>query len=255
MTFESYAAFYDALYETKDYSRESDFVESIFAAHAKREVRSILDLGCGTGGHAFPLAARGYEVVGVDRSEAMLQAARAKMVDQAKGALQPTFVRQDIRAVDLNRKFDAVLSLFAVMSYQTTDDALLEALQSARSHLDRGGLFVFDAWFGPGVMRDPPTDREKTVETAAGRLHRFAKSEMDLLAQTVRVNYHLFRESGGAVHDEMREVHEMRFFFPNELRLLLDQAGFRLERLCPFLDHTGTLTPDDWNFAAVAEAV
>lgn len=255
MTFESYAAFYDTLYESKDYSQECDFVESIFAAYAKKQVRSLLDLGCGTGGHAFPLAARGYEVVGVDRSQAMLDAARAKAASQPGGTASPQFLKEDIRKVSLGRTFDAVLSLFAVMSYQTTDEAMVEALRAARAHLDPGGLFVFDAWFGPGVMRDPPTEREKTVDTPAGRLHRIARPELDLLAQTVRVNYHLFRETGGVVSDEVKEVHEMRFFFPNELQLLLDRAGFRLERLCPFMHLTGTLTPDDWNFTAAAVAV
>jgi SAM-dependent methyltransferase len=253
MTFESYAAFYDTLYETKDYARECDFVESIFAAHARKEVRSVLDLGCGTGGHAFPLSARGYEVVGVDRSEAMLSAARAKADGQPGAA--PEFVLGDIQSVRLGRDFDAVLSLFAVMSYQTSDDAVRAAFATARAHLSAGGLFVFDAWFGPGVMTQPPAERQKTVETESGRIHRFARPRLDLLAQVVAVHYQLYRETGGKKQDEVNEVHEMRFFFPNELRILLQQSGFRLVRLSPFLDLAGTLAPNDWNFTAIAEAV
>ena len=74
--FGSYAQFYDILYQDKDYEAECDFLEQIFDRYAPGPVRTILDLGCGTGGHTLPLARRGYEVVGVDRSEKMLAEAR-----------------------------------------------------------------------------------------------------------------------------------------------------------------------------------
>ena len=66
-----YASAYDALYHDKDYERECDFLEAIFRKYSKK-VKTILDLGCGTAGHALILARRGYEVVGVDRSVTML---------------------------------------------------------------------------------------------------------------------------------------------------------------------------------------
>jgi len=73
-----YAATYDALYRDKDYDGEVALVERLFREHGVGEVSSVLDLGCGTGSHAIRLAARGYEVVGVERSEAMLEVARRK---------------------------------------------------------------------------------------------------------------------------------------------------------------------------------
>src|SRR5205814_7072190 len=73
-----YASAYDALHEDKDYERECDLFERTFDELAAGGVRRVLDLGCGTGGHAIPLARRGYDVVGVDRSEAMLARAADK---------------------------------------------------------------------------------------------------------------------------------------------------------------------------------
>jgi len=65
-----YAGTYDALYQDKDYEAECDFLQQVFARYAQAPIRAILDLGCGTGGHALPLARRGYALTGVDRSEA-----------------------------------------------------------------------------------------------------------------------------------------------------------------------------------------
>ena len=74
-----YADSYDLFYQDKDYAEETRQIESIFKTY-NTTVHSILDLGCGTGNHAFPLAQRGYEVVGVDRSAHMLARARSKLL-------------------------------------------------------------------------------------------------------------------------------------------------------------------------------
>jgi len=63
-----YAGAYDAIYGDKDYAAECDLVERIFKTYGYGVVQSVMDLGCGTGGHALPLAERGYEVSGIDRS-------------------------------------------------------------------------------------------------------------------------------------------------------------------------------------------
>ena len=59
-----YANTYDALYENKDYEKECDFIEAIFSK-GSLNAKTVLDLGCGTGGHALVLAKRGYEVLGL----------------------------------------------------------------------------------------------------------------------------------------------------------------------------------------------
>jgi len=104
--FEEYAEYYDILYQDKDYEAECDFLEQIFARYAQHPVRTILDLGCGTGGHALPLARRGYEVTGVDLSEHMLERARQKA---AEAGLAISFHQGDIRSLNLGCTFDAVI--------------------------------------------------------------------------------------------------------------------------------------------------
>jgi ubiquinone/menaquinone biosynthesis C-methylase UbiE len=115
---EEYAGVYDCLYQDKNYGRECDFVESVLSEYAVK-VKSILDLGCGTGGHSLILSERGYEVVGVDNSKQMLNIARKKAGDRN---LLVKFIDSDIRNLNLQIKYDVVISMFAVMSYQITNE-------------------------------------------------------------------------------------------------------------------------------------
>ena len=252
MVFEKYADYYDTFYAEKDYEAECDFLEKILQGHATRPVRHILDLGCGTGGHALPLARRGYSLTGVDRAPGMLELAREKA---GRAGLAVDFVEGDLRQVDVGRTFDAVISMFAVMSYQTTNRDLANAIRTARRHLEPGGLFVFDAWFGPAVLTERPMDRYRIVESGHERIVRFAHPELDLVAQTVKVNYKVLCLRGARVVDEVDEVHVMRFLFAQEIIGFLEAEGFRLSNMCPFMELDRPLTERDWNMTVVAEGV
>ena len=103
---ELYAEAYDALYRDKDYQGECDLLERLFERYTA-SVRSVLDLGCGTGNHTLPLAQRGYRITGVDRSEHMLRQARTKAGSgDAEAPPAPCFLQADIRSLQLPERFD-----------------------------------------------------------------------------------------------------------------------------------------------------
>ena len=159
--FEDYARYYDLLYRDKNYGGEVDFIDSLIKKHVPG-AESILELGCGTGGHAEYLAKRGYTVHGIDISDDMLRMAARRHVGFSPELQGKTkFEKGDVRTARLGRKFDVVLSLFHVMSYQTTNEDILAAFQTAREHLNKGGIFLFDCWYGPAVLTDRPEVREK----------------------------------------------------------------------------------------------
>jgi len=245
----TYASAYDLLYQEKGYDRECDFLEAIFA-QGGHTVRSVLDLGCGTGGHALVLARRGYHVTGVDRSPRMVSIAREKA---GRENLSIEFVESDIRDLSLNRSFDAIISMFAVMSYQTRN-ADVEAFCSAASrHLHEGGVFAFDCWNGLAVLADRPTCRLRDVSSGKkARIIRFTTPMVNAIDQTVLINFRIFHLENHAVLSEVEETHPMRFFFPQEITYFLEKAGFGTTSLCPFtcLDHP--LTERDWNMGVIA---
>lgn len=250
-----YAALYDHFYADKDYAAECDFVEEAFRRYAAQPVATVLDLGCGTGGHALILARRGYRVTGVDRSADMLAQARAKAVAGLSPAQAPTFAQGDIRRLDLGQAYDAVISMFAVLSYMTTNDDLAAALRTARRHLRPGGLLLFDAWYGPAVLVQRPGDRFRVVGDGHRRAIRFVRSELDTLHHVVHVHYTVLELEGDRLARQVAETHTMRYLFPQEMAFHLDQAGFELAALAPCWRLDAEPTENDWNVVVAARAV
>jgi len=243
---EGYAPQYDRLYAEKDYAAECSLIEEVFQRYGRAGIESILDLGCGTGGHAFPLAARGYRVTGVDASAAMLREAERKLARAAQDVV-PEFVLADIRELELGRQFDAALMMFAVLGYQASDADLQLALHSVRRHLQPGGLLVGDLWYGPTVLRVAPSDRIKQVDLVGEQLVRSATTTLDLGRHLAAVHYRLARtdEEGKTRIDE--ETHTMRFFFPMELERAFRAAGLELVGLHPFPQLEAPLNSTVWN--------
>jgi SAM-dependent methyltransferase len=250
--FDHYSRFYDLLYSEKDYEAECDFLENLWKRYADREIRTILDLGCGTGGHALPLAKRGYSVSGVDMSPQMLSIADKK-AESSKLSIH--WQSGDIRSVRLERVFDTVISMFAVIGYQTENKDVSDAFKTARLHLKPGSLFIFDVWFGPAVLTDRPTDRIKIVDQRNTRIIRLAEPQFDLIKHTVLVKYTLLCLRGDVFLSQITEAHKMRFYFTQELSYFLSQSDFRVVRFCPFLSPDEEISTSHFNLTVVAEAI
>jgi SAM-dependent methyltransferase len=249
---EPYADLYDAVYGEKDYGAECALVERVLGEHASGPGRRVLDLGCGTGNHALPLAARGWQVTGVDRSPEMLAHARTKLADA--GDVSARFVEGDVRTFDLGATFDAALMMFAVLGYQTSNRDVAAALAAVRRHLGPGGLFVFDVWYGPAVLAQRPSSRFREVAVPGGRVLRQSDGELDTSRHLCTVSFHLWRLLGDRVVAEAEERHTMRYFFPLELAASLERAELDLLRLGAFPDFDRDPDESTWNVLGVARA-
>ncbi len=166
-----------------------------------------------------------------------------------------SFEEADLRTYRAGQAFDAVVCLFHVMSYQTTRADLEAALATARAHLAPGGLFLFDAWYGPGVLTTPPSIRTKRVAGTGYSVLRL--SEPTLLANENRVDvrFTVFAFSGdGAVEGVTEETHRMRYWFHPEIVEAACKAGFEVAELAEWM--TGR-TPDtaSWNVCWALRAV
>jgi SAM-dependent methyltransferase len=155
--FGNYSRYYNLLYKDKDYKGEAGFIHDLIRKYSP-EAKTILDLGCGTGRHDLLLAKKGYAITGVDMSEEMLLIARSQQINSST-AQQLNFLHGDICTFRMDKKFNVAISLFHVMSYQTTNEDFYSALKTAKSHLVPSGIFVFDFWYGPAVLTDRPAVR------------------------------------------------------------------------------------------------
>jgi len=249
-----YADAYDDLYRDKDYGKECELIDRLLRSYGSASIRTLLDLGCGTGSHALPLSERGYVVVGVDRSENMIQSARKKAAGQQIDG-NATFHEGDIRSFQLEHSFDASLLMFAVLGYQLENTDVLAALRTARKHTRSGGLLIFDVWYGPAVLRQGPSDRVKSIKTGSGQILRLASGQLDAQHHLCRVDYRLWRIEEDRLTGETAETHLMRFFFPLELNLFLECCGFAPIRLGAFPQFDREPDETTWNVCGVARAV
>lgn len=249
---QTYADQYDLLYGDKNYEAECDLLEQAFKKYGCK-IKSILDIGCGTGNHSIPLTKRGYDVTGIDLSENMLVYARekAKVLTISSSV---NFLQGDARTVDVGKKFDAVLMMFAVLGYQSTNEDVLAALNTVRKHLNPGGLFIFDVWYGPAVLSVRPSERVKVIPTTDGKVIRVASGSLDTPRHISEVKYHLWRIAGDKVVSETEESHQMRFFFPQELALFLSTSGLALQKITAFPSLDQPANETNWNIMGAAYA-
>lgn len=247
--FSDYARYYDLLYRDKDYVAEAAFVHGLLAAHGT-PTGTLLELGCGTGGHAVPLARHGYSVTGYDLSSEMVVEARARAPEELKAHLE--FHVGDVRTLNAGCQFDAVVSLFHVASYQTGDDSIADMLATAARHLRPGGTFLFDFWYGPAVLSQRPSVRVKRLQAEDIEVLRIAEPVEHPNENCVDVNYTVFVTDRvtGAIR-MLEETHRMRYFFLPELRLLLSMAGFSISRQVEWLSGSDP-SEQSWSVTIVA---
>lgn len=224
-SFGFYSQYYDLLYKDKDYEAEVQYVLDLLNRYTSYGPTSqILELGSGTGVHAALLAKRGLNVHGVELSQTMLNVARERSLPKA-GEL--SFARGDARDYRTENKFDAVISLFHVLSYQTRQEDLRRVFTTASEHLEIGGLLVFDFWYGPAVLWQRPMLRVKRLEDERLSLVRIADPFLRDGDNVVDVNYTIFAEDklNGTI-TKLIETHRMRYLFISELDNELSSAGF-----------------------------
>src|SRR5205807_7378308 len=118
-TFQRYSAYYDLLYRDKNYVAEADYIAQILRT-SRSNVQTLLEFGSGTGRHGRLLAQRGFQVLGIERSETMIKAALDRASEPSDCAPGNFECKEgEIRTIRLSRTFDAVTALFHVVSYQT----------------------------------------------------------------------------------------------------------------------------------------
>lgn len=227
--FSDYARYYDLLYRDKDYGAEAEYVAGMIRKY-QPSTRSILELGSGTGIHASLLAKKGYTVHGIERSREMLARSLTMTEKMNPEHGQLTFSHGDIRDVRLNKHFDAVISLFHVISYQATNEDVKAAFDTARHHLKPGGIFIFDIWYGPAVLTWRPEVRVKRMTDETTEITRLAEPVLHPNENRVDVNYRVFvRDLVTQAVSELKETHTMRYFFRPEIELWAILSGFTVQ--------------------------
>ena len=247
-----YAGFYDLLYGDKDYTEEIDFIERIFSEYATEKPVSVLDLACGTGNHLIQLMKRGYQAEGLDLSKGMLEIAEKKLGDLAK---QTQLYEGALQNFSIGKTLDAVMIMFSALNYVTTYDDLKTTLRNVHAHLNPGGILYFDGWNGLAVLGMADPYRKKVVEDNALKLERESNTQIDTIAQISRVHYTCRIFENGRSINEFEETHVLKFFFIDELKNYLTDAGFEVLSVGTFLNLDDAISANDFDINFVARKI
>lgn len=208
------AQFYNVFNKDKPYTEEAHYVSTTLM-HECPWIQDILEFGCGTGKHSKALCELGFNVHGIEHAPEMVKVAREHPIEGFRCDVG------DIRTVQLGRKFDAVVALWAVMSYMTSDDDFTAALNTAYWHLDTGGLFMFDVWNGPGILDHRPKSYKRTIEDYHGqKIVRHAVYALDERDRTITISYK-YQMDGLS----FSEQHRMRYFFPDDITKAINKKN------------------------------
>ncbi|MBI4613119.1 MAG: class I SAM-dependent methyltransferase [Planctomycetes bacterium] len=230
----AYARYYDFV---ADFDHDVGFYRDLALAAGG----AVLELGCGNGRVAIPLARAGARVTGLDRSPEMLAAARAKEAAVGSAGLVE-WLQADMLRPALGKSFSLVYAAANTLLVLSSVTAQKEALAAARSLVAPDGRLALDVFHPPVYLRDHPPDgrprvmRQGLLPGGCERARWTVAVRHSAAAQIlVAANeIEIYRESGAVERHAFEET--LRYCHRFELELLLERAGFEIETLHGWFD-------------------
>lgn len=213
-----FASVYDILMNHIPYDDWADYIENILKQNGI-DKGLVLELGCGTGTMTRKMAAKGYDMIGIDISEEMLSIARQKSEGSDDSIL---YLCQDMREFELYGTVAAVFCVCDSINYLLTPEDLSKVFHLVSNYLDPGGLFIFDM------------DTEYLYEEVLGDNTNIMKHETgDFIWENSffpeeminEVNLTLYIKQDDSLYKKHEETHVRRAYDVNTIKRLLDEAG------------------------------
>lgn len=242
----AYSELYDSFNESKDYPSEVDFVCGLLGKYSNLDkVRSLLDLGCGSGKHLEAALVRLpslKQAIGVDASESLCLLAEKRLSKKAN------VIRSSIVEFSNKAKFDLIWSLFHVVNYHTTSDQLFGFMNTLKRHLELDGTAILDFWNLSAWRSSPPAIRKRKVEYQGKVFQRVSVPTVDYLRGIAEIEFSLqdIGDSGLYFREQQKEVHRVRALTVLELEMACHSSGLKIEALGPWLVPNKALAADDW---------
>lgn len=234
--YNKFAEVYDSLiYEDIDYLSWSKFILDKYKGFANEKV-DYLDLGCGTGNLAIHIAPSFNNSWCVDLSEEMLIIAENKFRNEKQKA---KFVKQDMKELNLNRKFNLITCSLDCTNYLTEEGALLKFFKCIRNHLKEQGIFVFDI-----------NSRYKLKNILGNNTFTYNEEDIvyiweNTLEDNILEMYLTFFIKDGEVYERFDEVHQERIYSEDEIEKALKESGLSIiSKLDNYTDSSVTATTE-----------
>jgi SAM-dependent methyltransferase len=186
----------------------------------ERSSGCVLDLCCGPGRHAVPLAQRGFDVTGLDLSAYHLRLAR-KAAREA--GVKVRWLRRDMRDIPFEGEFNAVINMFTAFGYFEDEEEDFKVLEAVSRALKPGGRFFIDTMNREWVVRHYQETNWRQHEDGLITMER---RKLDLLTSRNESVWMLIAPDGE------RRVHRLspRLYTLTELAKMLSRAGLSVRR-------------------------
>jgi SAM-dependent methyltransferase len=205
---------------------------------------TILDLCCGHGRHAIPLAQRGYKVTGQDLSEVFLH--EAQLQAEAQHA-QVRWVHSDMRNIPFEHEFDAVINIFTAFGYLENEEEDQKVLQQVYKALKPGGLFLLETVQRDGLMR---RYLSQGINRYPDGLIVLEERNFNLLTSRNEVQVTMLHPDGRRTGYS----HSLRIYTLTELVHMLAEAGLQVQAYYGAWDGSA-LTMDTFRLILVSQKV
>ncbi len=222
--YESFAHLYDEFMQTIPADEWADYIEQLFEKHQLRP-HLVLDLACGTGSLALELNRRGYDMIGVDGSEEMLQQAGEKAENAGKSE-EILFLLQDMREFELYGTVDAIVCTCDSLNYLLEEEDIRQVFALAENYLDQGGLFLFDmnTEYKYRQILGEQTFADTTEDGAFIWDNYFYEDEK---INEYQVTF--FEEMENGLYRRSEETHYQKAYRPEDIRKWLEEAHLKVE--------------------------
>ena len=219
--YETFASVYDIFMEQVEYDQWLNHIHAIWEKFGLQP-KTVIDLGCGTGSIALPLAKEGYDVIGVDLSPEMLTEADHKAMEEG---VSVRFACQDMTELELGEEADCILSLCDSMNYLTEDGQLEDAFKSIAQHMKQESLFLFD-------LNTEYKFKEVLGQNVFGSAEEHAayiwENDYDEEEKINEYYVSFFIENEDGLYERIEEFHYERAYSMEEIEEGLQAAGMEL---------------------------
>ena len=185
----------------------------------------MLDLGCGTGSMTELLAGAGYDMIGVDASEEMLELAYEKRAESGHDIL---YLLQDMREFELYGTVRAIVSVCDSLNYITEEEELLHVFRLVRNYLDPDGVFFFDM---NTIYKYSEMLGETTIAENREEGSFIWENYYDPEEQLNQYDLTLYIRDEDDRYTRFEETHIQKAYALERVLELLQQAGMKAEQI------------------------
>lgn len=213
-----FAAVYDMFMDNIPYEEWCEYLTGLLHDYGVKD-GLLLDLGCGTGSLTELLAERGYDMIGIDYSEEMLDLAMEKRMESGNDIL---YLCQDMREFELYGTVGAVVSICDCMNYITEPEDLVTVFELVNNYLDPEGIFIFDlnTEYKYETLMGDSTIAEDREDSSFIWENQYEKEE--------KINIYdvsIFIKEKEDLYRKYHETHYQRAYSLEEIREALEEAG------------------------------